>query len=887
MWISPDKDKSVMDKSDMDKSDMDKSDMDKSDMDKSDVDKPDKDKSVMDKSDMDKSDMDKSDMDKSDADESDVDKSDMDKSDTDKVDHDASPISPSLSTDDVYYSDDRKLYHYNIKQNTKRFIKSGFDNYVVDVPNNIFYFTFGRNIYSDTLDNPASIVRLVSADKDITDMKFDPDTNVLFYSTGNNIMEYNIDQRRSRSLYSNLSNEPSVIGILPKSSYLVWVQGKGGRVRVMRGAMNGRSNYNPMAGYPAFNGEEDEIFSHPNLRDNIVYLLSGKLNSYDPTTRRVTPLYNGEVTDVILGPRDDLYFTTDSRGVYKIDPETNKVLYLFTTPDVVTDFHIPMRIDGESVDASDQVKDEPDMDKSDMDKSDMDKSDLDKYYMDKSDMDKSDKDKSDMDKSDMDKSDTDKSDKDKSDMDKSDVDKYDIDKSDKDKSDMDKSDMDKSNMDKSDMDKSDMDKSDMEKSNMDKSNTDESDVDKSDVDKSDMDKSDTDKVDEDASPISPSLSTDDVYYSDDRKLYHYNIKQNTKRLIKSGFDNYVVDVPNNIFYFTFGRNIYSDTLDNPASIVRLVSADKDITDMKFDPDTNVLFYSTGNNIMEYNIDQRRSRSLYSNLSNEPSVIGILPKSSYLVWVQGKGGRVRVMRGAMNGRSNYNPMAGYPAFNGEEDEIFSHPNLRDNIVYLLSGKLNSYDPRTRRVTPLYNGEVTDVILGPRDDLYFTTDSKGVYKIDPETNKVSYLFTTPDVVTDLHIPVRIDGESVDAFDQGKDEPDMDKSDMDKSDMDKFDMDKSDMDKSDIDESDMEKSGMDESDMEKSGMDEDEPDIEPSDVRKFQPYTIGSTGKRYTLVEEPSSYMLAQSNCRQVGKRGTLACPKNLAQQLAVWNLSRQAR
>ena len=350
--------------------------------------------------------------------ESDVDKSDMDKSDTDKVDEDTSLISPSLPTDDVYYSDDRKLYHYNIKQNTKRLLKSGFDNYVVDVPNNIFYFTFGRNIYSDTLDNSASIVRLVSADKDITDLKFDPDTNVLFYSTGNNIMEYKIDQRRSRSLYSNLSNEPSVIGILPKSSYLVWVQGKGGRVRVMRGAMNGRSNYNPMAGYPAFNGEEDEIFSHPNLRDNIVYLLSGKLNSYDPRTRRVTPLYNGEVTDVILGPRDDLYFTTDSKGVYKIDPETNKASYLFTTPDVVTDLHIPVGIDGESVDASDQVKDEPDMDKSDMDKSDMDKSDVDKY-----DMDKSDKDKSDMDKSDMDKADTDKSDMDKSDMDKSDMDK--------------------------------------------------------------------------------------------------------------------------------------------------------------------------------------------------------------------------------------------------------------------------------------------------------------------------------------------------------------------------------------------------------------------------------------------------------------------------------
>ena len=47
---------------------------------------------------------------------------------------------------------------------------------------------------------------------------------------------------------------------------------------------------------------------------------------------------------------------------------------------------------------------------------------------------------------------------------------------------------------------------------------------------------------------------------------------------------------------------------------------------------------------------------------------------------------------------------------------------------------------------------------------------------------------------------------------------------------------------------------------------------------PVLLGGPGKRYTVYPK-SSYWGAISNCRKEGQGGTLACPRNPAQQAAI--------
>ena len=81
--------------------------------------------------------------------------------------------------------------------------------------------------------------------------------------------------------------------------------------------------------------------------------------------------------------------------------------------------------------------------------------------------------------------------------------------------------------------------------------------------------------------------------------------------------------------------------------------------------------------------------------------------------------MRVMKGALNGRSNYSPIATTPYFTGQEQVILSDPSVTDGIIYLRDNMLKSYNPLTRADTTLIDDDVTAVARGPGKKIYFST------------------------------------------------------------------------------------------------------------------------------------------------------------------------
>ena len=84
----------------------------------------------------------------------------------------------------------------------------------------------------------------------------------------------------------------------------------------MKGALNGRSNYSPIATTPYFTGEEQAIMSDPTVADGIIYLRDNQLKAYDPSTRSDTSLVTrDDVTAITRGPGTKIYFATVSGNV--------------------------------------------------------------------------------------------------------------------------------------------------------------------------------------------------------------------------------------------------------------------------------------------------------------------------------------------------------------------------------------------------------------------------------------------------------------------------------------------------------------------------------------------------------------------------------------------
>lgn len=78
-----------------------------------------------------------------------------------------------------------------------------------------------------------------------------------------------------------------------------------------------------------------------------------------------------------------------------------------------------------------------------------------------------------------------------------------------------------------------------------------------------------------------------------------------------------------------------------------------------------------------------------------------------------------MKGALDGRSNYSPIATFPYFTGQEQVILSDPTVSDGIIYIRDNMLKSYNPLTRSDTSLVDDEVTAVARGPGTKIYFSS------------------------------------------------------------------------------------------------------------------------------------------------------------------------
>ena len=83
-----------------------------------------------------------------------------------------------------------------------------------------------------------------------------------------------------------------------------------------------------------------------------------------------------------------------------------------------------------------------------------------------------------------------------------------------------------------------------------------------------------------------------------------------------------------------------------------------------------------------------------------------------------------MRGALDGRSNYNPIATSPPFTGEESAILADPSITDGVLYLRDGVLKSYNPANRDDVVLVDGDVTAIATGPKGLVYYATSDKKV-------------------------------------------------------------------------------------------------------------------------------------------------------------------
>ena len=380
-----------------------------------------------------------------------------------------------------------------------------------------------------------------------------------------------------------------------------------------------------------------------------------------------------------------------------------------------------------------------------------------------------------------------------------------------------------------------------------------------------------------------------IHYTAGNVFVHFNLENNQPTTKQYGYNNYVVDQQGMAVYYSIRGSVFRQSLTNPNDRKVILTLGT-VGDLKIDPASRVIYYTDVDNklIGAFNIERERSQTLYQNLSYSPSILGIFPPTGSLVWVQGTGRYVRVMKGAMNGRSNYSPVGTYPYFTGEELEIVEHPTERETVVYLRDGTLYQYNFRTRQVRKLVSTGVTALALGPRNVIVYATDDRKVYVYDPSSEETFFVFTADKVVTDIQVPfpgaeddMTSDPDSGSQTDGGRD-PDRNREEGDSSSGGDSDMaDKGGM--SDGDEGD--KSDMD-NEMDGSSSSRD-PSGFDSLFRDFKPFKAGSPGKKYSLITAPLAFFSAQSACRKLGRGGSLACPLNKAQHIAVADAVRSSR
>ena len=381
-----------------------------------------------------------------------------------------------------------------------------------------------------------------------------------------------------------------------------------------------------------------------------------------------------------------------------------------------------------------------------------------------------------------------------------------------------------------------------------------------------------------------------IYYTAGNIFVHFDLKTNQPTTKQYGYSNYVVDQKGMAVYYSIRGSIFRQSLTNPSDRTIILTVGT-VGDLKIDPQNRVLYYSDVDNklIGAFYIEDQRSQTLYQNLNYGPSIIGISPKTGSLIWVQGTDRYVRVMKGAMNGRSNYSPVATYPYFNGKEQEVVEHPTEKETVVYLRDGTLYQYSFRNRQVRKLVQGGVTALTIGPRDVIVYATEDRRVFVYDPSSEETFYVFTADRAPTDIQVPLPLvdsEADEVNTAGNKDQESDTDRDVNREEEMDKekdTEMpDKEDMpEKADTGDSEDMGGKTDESSSEK------DPGVTEFPFSDFKQFKAGSPGKQYSLFTAPLAFFSAQSACRKLGRGGSLACPQNKAQQIAVADAVRSSR
>ena len=376
-----------------------------------------------------------------------------------------------------------------------------------------------------------------------------------------------------------------------------------------------------------------------------------------------------------------------------------------------------------------------------------------------------------------------------------------------------------------------------------------------------------------------------IHYTAGNMFVHFDLETNLPTTKQYGYNNYVVDRKGMAVFYSIRGSIYRQSLADPndREVVLTVGS---VGDLKMDPQNRVIYYSDVENklIGAYDIGNERSQTLYQNLNYGPSIISISPKTGTLLWVQGTGRYVRVMKGVLNGRSNYSPVGTYPYFNGEEQEVVEHPTEEETAVFLRDGTLYQYSFRTRQVRKLVQGGVTALALGPRDVIVYATDDRMVFVYDPSTEETFYVFTADRVLTDIQVPFPdVEGEATDTGGDSRPDNRPDEEGEQEPDTDKF----TDQEEGSMKDKDMTDKG-DKSDMGDKSDESSSGEITfDSLFADFKPFREGSAGKKYSLFTAPLAFFSAQSACRKLGRGGSLACPQNRAQHIALANAVKSSR
>ena len=100
-----------------------------------------------------------------------------------------------------------------------------------------------------------------------------------------------------------------------------------------------------------------------------------------------------------------------------------------------------------------------------------------------------------------------------------------------------------------------------------------------------------------------------------------------------------------------------------------------------------------------------------------------------------------MKGALDGGSNYSPIASSPPFTGSETSLLQDPTVPDGVLYLAGGVVRRYSPGTRESEVLVEGgDVTALVRSEGNNVYYSTDSGKVSRYTTHPTSLSLLLET---------------------------------------------------------------------------------------------------------------------------------------------------